>query len=536
MVLIVDDSPENIFSLKKLLEANNLQVDTASSGEEALKKILKVPYALVILDVQMPGMDGFEVAEAMLGYSKAKDIPIIFLSAVNTDKRFITRGYTSGGIDYITKPFDPDILLHKVNTFYRLYEQTRELNNTQTALRNEIEIRRKAQLEQQKKAQELQSIIESLPQIAFTANADGDIEYVNEQWYNYSDHKSTFPELCNSKLSLEEYWEEAISSREPFSAEVCIVKYTTGESRYHLLRVLPVKQAEQIVKWIGTFTDIHEQKLATEILEERVEERTRELQQINQALELSNIDLQQFASVASHDLKEPLRKIQVFSSIVRERYEQQVPHEVLEYFDKIIASSQRMARLINDLLVFSRLSVGSLFECTDLNEILSNILLDLEIAISEKNAVIQVQHLPRLEGIPGQLRQVFQNIISNALKFSVPGKAPVIEIKYELVSEKRTDSPRTPDGEWCRITIADNGIGFNEMYLEKIFTIFQRLNSIERYEGTGIGLAIARKIIDKHNGIITARSRENDGAVFIIILPLRQPVQQAKSENSTRDE
>ena len=145
MILIVDDNPENIYSLKKVLELNDFKVDTAHSGEEALKKILKNTYILIILDVQMPGMDGFEVAETISGYSKTKDVPIIFLSAVNTDKRFITRGYASGGIDYITKPVDADILLLKVKTFYRLYEQAAELKATQAYLREEIEFRKEAE-------------------------------------------------------------------------------------------------------------------------------------------------------------------------------------------------------------------------------------------------------------------------------------------------------------------------------------------------------------------------------------------------------
>ncbi|HWK07728.1 MAG TPA: hybrid sensor histidine kinase/response regulator [Puia sp.] len=149
MVLIVDDKPENVFSLKTILELHAFPTDTALSGEQALKKILRQSYALIILDVQMPGMDGFEVAEAISGYSKAKDIPIIFLSAASTDKKFITKGYTSGGVDYITKPVDPDILLLKVKTFYRLYEQNSELNRIQASLRSEIEFRKKAEADLQ---------------------------------------------------------------------------------------------------------------------------------------------------------------------------------------------------------------------------------------------------------------------------------------------------------------------------------------------------------------------------------------------------
>ncbi len=145
MILIVDDTPENLISLKKVLEKNNFEVDTASSGEEALKKVLKNSYVLIILDVQMPGMDGFEVAEAISGYSKAKETAIIFLSAANTELKFIAKGYSSGGLDYITKPLDMNILLLKVKTFYRIYEQSRKLKEMQDTLLAEIEFRKDAE-------------------------------------------------------------------------------------------------------------------------------------------------------------------------------------------------------------------------------------------------------------------------------------------------------------------------------------------------------------------------------------------------------
>src|SRR5690606_11670341 len=143
--LIVDDTPENLISLKKVLERNDFEVDTASSGEEALRKVLKKSYVLIILDVQMPGMDGFEVAQAISGYSKAKDTAIIFLSVANTETKFITRGYSSGGLDYITKPVEMNVLLLKVKTFYRIYEQSRKLNEMQVSLREEIEFRKQAE-------------------------------------------------------------------------------------------------------------------------------------------------------------------------------------------------------------------------------------------------------------------------------------------------------------------------------------------------------------------------------------------------------
>src|SRR5690349_2643394 len=169
MILIVDDKPENILSLRKILEMHAFEVDTANSGEEALKKILKNDYYLIILDVQMPGMDGFEVAEAVTGLNKTRNLPILFLSAVNTHKKFVTKGFETGGIDYLTKPFDPDILLLKVRTFYRMYQQSRQLAEAHQALQQEIEYRKKTEKSLVETVEQLHSTLESVPAIAFTA-------------------------------------------------------------------------------------------------------------------------------------------------------------------------------------------------------------------------------------------------------------------------------------------------------------------------------------------------------------------------------
>jgi len=396
MILIVDDKPENLFSLKTLLQLNLYDVDTAASGEEALKKILKIEYELIILDVQMPGMDGYEVAEIITGYSKSKDIPIIFLSAVNIDKRFITKGYTSGGVDYVTKPFDPDLLLLKIKTFSKLYRQTKELNDIKNNL------------------------------------------------------------------------------------------------------------------------------------EQKVEERTAELKQANKNLEASNAELQQYAFIASHDLQEPLRKIITFTRIIEERFLENTP-EVKEYLDKIISSSVRMRTLINDLLNYSRISIEPVFVFANLTNLINQALADLEVSILEKKAHFQINNLPVIEVVPEQITQVFQNIISNALKFSKKDIEPVITITGELVQRKSAESKPAVNGNYCRITITDNGIGFDEMYIEKIFSMFQRLHGKAEYKGTGIGLSIAKKIIENHNGIITAKSKENEGSTFIIVLPVKQTAAQAKA-------
>jgi signal transduction histidine kinase/CheY-like chemotaxis protein len=521
MILIVDDNQENIFSLKSLLELHRFEVDSASSGEEALKKILKNNYALIILDVQMPGMDGFEVAEAIAGYSKAKDTPIIFLSAVNTHKKFIAKGYTSGGIDYVTKPFDPDILLLKVQTFCRLYEQTRELNEAHKALWAEMEFKTIAEAGLQQSIEELRSILESIPQIAFTTKPDGKVEFVNNHWFNYSPEKNTFPETAPGTDTIQECLDLAIKLRAPRVCEVRIKKTDAREYHYYLLGMTPVKKAKTITKWVGVFTDIHEQKMASQILENKVAERTGELKKANLELESRNGELQQFAFVASHDLQEPLRKIQVFSAIVRDKF-LDGKAEALSYIERVISSSDRMRALISDLLNYSRLSAKDLSVTTDLNFTIDQIRNDLEMIIKAKKAMINVSPLPEIEAIPGQIHQVFQNLISNALKFSKDGEPTLIDISGERIAERSLDACVSPTGNYCRIKVKDNGIGFSQEYSEKIFNIFQRLNSQTKYEGTGIGLAIVKKVIEKHHGLIAAFSKENVGTTFIIVLPLHQ--------------
>ncbi|MFT3824820.1 MAG: response regulator [Chitinophagaceae bacterium] len=521
MILIVDDNPENIFSLKRILELNQFRVDAASSGEEALKKILKNTYSLIILDVQMPGMDGFEVAEAVSGYSKSKHIPIIFLSAVNTEKRFITKGYSSGAIDYITKPFDPDILLLKVKTFVRLQEQAAELNAIHKTLREEIEFRKQAEKELQQSVQELRLILESIQQIAFTSDAGGNIEFVNHHWYQYSIRKETLPETQPGQLSVAACLQQAIDSGRPLVAEIRIKPLAESVYRFHLLSMTPVKQDKEIVKWVGIFTDIHQQRMVNQLLEQRVIERTQELQNANRELEASNHELQQFAYVASHDLKEPLRKIQVFSNLVRDKFLQQNP-DAVAFMDRIIRSSERMTNLITDVLGYSELSITGAYEMTNLNNIISDIMGDMELLITEKKAFVEVDEIPSIEVIPAQMRQVFQNILSNALKFSQKDVLPRIEIKAELIDDRSAFAAANASGAYCRISVTDNGIGFNEVYLDRIFSIFQRLHSKEEYEGTGIGLAIVKKIVDNHNGILTARSKEGEGSNFIIVLPVKQ--------------
>jgi two-component system CheB/CheR fusion protein len=239
-------------------------------------------------------------------------------------------------------------------------------------------------------------------------------------------------------------------------------------------------------------------------------------------LERSNYDLLQFASVASHDLKEPLRKIQAFGNILQEKIKEKLLPEEQSYFNKMISASGRMQTLIEDVLTLSKLSNNGISkEKVDPNYTIKRISDDLEIAINEKNAKVEIKGtLPIIHAVPGQMRQLFQNLISNSIKFSdnKEGEVPTIAIEEKKIPQDIIKNLGIHPSEFVCITVKDNGIGFENEYNEKIFGVFQRLHG-RNYEGTGIGLAIARKIVENHGGYITAHGELNQGSEFFILLP-----------------
>lgn len=373
-------------------------------------------------------------------------------------------------------------------------------------------------------------LAESMPLIVWTSDAEGKVNFVNSQFETYTGisqanalqdgwKKALHPDDLHR---IEIIWGESIVHKSDFQTELRL-RLANGTYRWNILRAKVRKDDDgNVINWVTTTIDIHEQKQLHEVLEHKVKERTQELLKINNALEVSNHDLQQFASVASHDLQEPLRKIHLYTNLVKDRYAPELGNGV-NYLTKILQSSVRMKSIINNILNYSKLSAENVaFEPTDINVVISEIIDDLEIAIQEKNAVVEVDPFPVMETIPGQIRQVFQNMIGNALKFSKPDVSPVVKIKTVRISAKSFEAKETSDGAYCRIIITDNGIGFNRKFAENIFVLFHRLHSKDAYEGTGIGLAIAKKIIEKHNGLIKASGEEGQGASFTIVLPIQQ--------------
>ena len=296
-----------------------------------------------------------------------------------------------------------------------------------------------------------------------------------------------------------------------------------GESNLRALRSLEDLNAEieqRVVTRTGMLSRSNE-ALNEQVLEnERI---TADLRVFADHLQRSNRELEEFASVASHDLQEPLRKIQAFGDRLKTTCGNSLSEDGRDYLARMQNAAKRMQTLINDLLTFSRVTTQAQpFRPTDLGLLAAEVASDLEARVEQTGAAIQIGELPTIEADPLQMRQLFQNLISNGLKFRQPDVPPRVSIVSRLLDQSHEGLNSGDYSQRCEITFEDNGIGFDEKYLDRIFDVFQRLHSRAEFEGTGIGLAVCRKIVERHNGSITARSRPGEGASFIVTLPIKQ--------------
>jgi len=267
-----------------------------------------------------------------------------------------------------------------------------------------------------------------------------------------------------------------------------------------------------IIGTIGIIADITERKRAEEKLKIYAAQ-----------LERNNRELQDFAYVASHDLQEPLRKILAFGDRLKAKCGEALSEQGRDYLDRMQQAAGRMQTLINDLLSFSRVTTRAQpFSRVDLAEVAQGVLSDLETRVEQTGGRVEVSHLPVIDADPTQMRQLLQNLIGNALKFHRPDEAPLVKVSGQLLNGRHA-ADQASDAGLYQILVEDNGIGFDEKYLDRIFTVFQRLHGRTSYEGTGIGLAICRKIAERHRGSITAKSTPGQGATFIVTLPATQP-------------
>jgi PAS domain S-box-containing protein len=362
-------------------------------------------------------------------------------------------------------------------------------------------------------SQKFEIVLESLPQMTWTNLPNGDVTFYNHRWDDYTGLTS---EQINDRLwktvvhpddiaSTIEAYNRSLEHGTVFEFENRCKKYD-GSYRWHLSRALPVKNEKgEILIWVGTATDIHDQKVANDLLEKIVRDRTSQL-------ERSNDDLLHFAHVASHDLKEPLRKIKTYCYRLEDEYKDDLPASAQSYIHKIHGAIERMTTMIDGVLSYSKLSADEgTIETIDLNVLIKAIEQDLEVLIQQKSATIDVTPLPTIEGSLVLMYQLFYNLINNALKFSKLTVPPVISIRSEMLEKTGND--------YIVLLISDNGIGFEQKFAKEIFQTFTRLHSKDEYEGTGLGLALCYKIVQRHGGTIEATGMPGEGATFRIFLP-----------------
>jgi signal transduction histidine kinase len=404
-ILLVDDREDNLLSIETILEPEGYELIKANSGREALKVLLvQFDFALILMDVKMPNLNGFETAALIYEREKLKHIPIIFITAFNYGEENMFKGYQMGAVDYIYKPINPDLLKAKVSVFVDLYIKNRQL-------------------------------------------------IIQEQ------------KLTAINKSLENEIKER-------------------------------KSSEQKIK----------------VLNRQL------LENINH-LETANRDLDRFAFMSSHDLQEPLRKICTFNNLLHTKYKDVFDKDALYYSSRIQKAAERMQALIRDILEFSKVSnAENKTAATDLNIVVNEILEDMEPVILEKGATVNIKKLPTLEVNRGLMVPLFSNLIGNAIKYAKKEVAPEINIYAE------PPSLGGPNGfgakKFCRVYVEDNGIGFEQKYADRIFDMFIRLHGNSEYEGTGIGLALCKQIVEKHHGFISALSQENKGSKFIVSFPV----------------
>lgn len=505
-VLIVDDKKENLIALEKVLQDINVDIIKADCGNEALKASLNHDFALAILDVQMPEMDGYELAEYLRSEEKTKHLPMIFLSAVYSDDYHVFKGYEAGAVDFVTKPYNPFYLISKVKIFLQLDQQKKELLE-------------KIELERSKNY--LESILMSVNDSIIVLSLTGVIKTVNRAalflWGFEYDEMIDCEAVKLFEDDIYTSWLHSLKNYEksPDKTGFALNKIETNIVRKDKIEIPVLLSGSALLNRSGNLqgavlvaVDISERKRAelkirtiNEELEERVKERTRQL-------ELSVKDMESFSYSVSHDLKAPLRAISGFTYALYEDYFEKFDDEGKGMVKVIVDNTKKMGELIEDLLAFSRLGRKTIEkDKVDLTPIFETEFEGLKSLSPERKIKFKLSTLPPAIADASLMKHVITNLLGNAIKFTRLQEEAEIEVGSFIKDKK------------VIYYVKDNGIGFDMHYAEKLFNVFQRLTVSPEFEGSGIGLAIVYKIINRHGGEVWAEGEINKGATFYFSLP-----------------
>lgn len=494
-VFVVED--ETIVSMEiqdRLSGLGYHVVGDASSGEEAVEKIKASRPDIILMDIRIKGeMDGIQVAETI---RREMDVPFVFLTA-HSDDATLQRAKNTGPFGYLLKPFEERVL----NTTIEM-----------ALYRHEMDIKLK------ESERWFSTTLKSIGDAVIATNSNGKITFMNP----VAEKITGWREQDAKGLQLEDVLKIVSSESGQDVANPVKLAMDSGNGADKLRRwTLKTKDGRDVPIEDSSAPIIDDRGRVMGVvlifrdISERLRQEVKRLELIGK-LEKTNKELQDFAYVASHDLQEPLRKVQAFGDRLMERYKDQLDEQGQDYLKRMHNATSRMQRLIVDLLSYSRVTTKALpFAPTDLTQVINEVLNDLQVRLEEVGGQVNIEPLPVIDADPVQMRQLFQNLISNALKFHKPDEKPVIKI----YAQNGAVGAQANSSGYVSLAVEDNGIGFDEKYLDRIFTVFQRLHGRSEYEGTGVGLAICRKIAERHGGSITARSKPNAGARFIVTLP-----------------
>ncbi len=494
-ILLVDDHPSNLLALEAILEPLGQRLVKASSGVEALRHLLNEDFAVILLDVQMPGLDGFETARLVRQRQRSRYTPIIFLTAHSREEADQVHGYEHGAVDYVVKPFNPDVLRWKVEVFVTLQLQQRQLQQQEAAL---WKLEREVLTRQSE--QRFRTLVDALPLFVWAMLPDGAITYTNRCWLEYaglSPRQGRSWETIDTLLHHEDLpraraaWAQAQRTERAIEVEYRL-RREDGVYRWFLGRMLPEWDEQGVLSgWVLSATDIEDSRRAIE-----------ELRATSEAKDV-------FLTMAAHELRTPLQAARGFVHLARKKGGPGLEPGVERALQGLARSVDRMARLVENLLDVGRLQSGDLGLEThpvDLHGLLREVAEHLQSLQENRRIEVRAPQGLMLEGDRERLDQVFTNLLSNALRYSPEGGAIIVEAREEK-------------GQ-LHITVRDHGLGIPPDKLPVIFERFGRAHGTS-YGGLGLGLTIARGIVERHGGRIWAEStgRAGEGSTFHVVLP-----------------
>ena len=492
-ILLVDDKPDKLMAIGSLLADLGQPVVTATSGPEALRCLLREDFAVILLDVKMPIMDGFETAQLIRGRKATEHTPIIFVTAYNDNETDISRGYALGAVDFIFSPVVTEILQAKVTVFIDLFLKSRQVREQGELFRAAAE-QRAMRLETR-----LEGLLNRLDVGVFRATLDGRLIEANPAFYRLL-HLPIGAALDLNSIYVRPSERSDLIQRLTHAGivQAHTVRLRCGDGQEiwaTLTKALSSESGSDLID--GMLEDVTGAKESEDVLIRKTEELAR-----------SNAELEQFAYIASHDLQEPLRMLSVYSSLLAERYRGKFDEKADSFLAYTVEGALRMQTLITDLLSYSRVGSNNdqIFAPVDCMALLDRCLFNLHVTIQERGAIVTYDQLPTLPGDEVLIGQLFQNLIANGIKFC--RETPRIHIGVKRVADS-----------W-EFSISDNGIGIPHDHHQRIFGIFHRLHARHDYPGTGIGLAVCRRVVERHGGRIWVESEEGRGSVFHFTLPM----------------